>query len=308
MGGDSYADSVSARRARYGALASRADSLYRAEEYTLSTDQFARAFEAVRIPSPSDLYDAACSAALAGQVGRSYALLHRAVEAGWENTSHMETDPDLTALRDYPDLWAEVRAAVARAMTAQYGDAFDSALASALEELYERDQGIRRELRALEETHGASIPDSVRVPFMERWQRVDDENLARLEEIVAEHGWPNRSMVGRQGAAAAFLVVQHAPLEAQERYLPMVEAAVAAEEAQAADLALLTDRVLMRKGKPQRYGSQLLRNPQTGVLEFYPIEDAANVNARRATVGLEPIEEYARHFFGIEYEAPASER
>jgi hypothetical protein len=305
--GDSSADSVAARVSRYEALTSEADSLYRAARYASSADRYTSAFEAIRNPALSDLYNAACSAALAGQVGRSYGFLHRAVEAGWENLSHMDADPDLAALRAYTELWAEARAAVWRSMRARYGDTFDPELAAVLYEIYASDQGIRHEYLALEETHGFPIPDSVLVPFMERMERVDSENLSRLEEIVAEHGWPERSTVGLQGAAAAFLVVQHAPLDAQERYLPLLEAAVASGEARPADLALLTDRVLMRKGELQRYGSQLRRNPETGKDEFYPIEDAANVNARRAAVGLEPIEEYARHF-GIEYETSPTER
>jgi len=35
-----------------------------------------------------------------------------------------------------------------------------------------------------------------------------------------------------------------------------------------------------------------------------PIEDEPNVNKRRASVGLEPLEDYARHW-DIEYKLPA---
>ena len=55
----------------------------------------------------------------------------------------------------------------------------------------------------------------------------------------------------------------------------------------------------MRQGKNQIYGSQVV-NSKTGELVFYPIEDEKNVNIRRAKVGLQPIEEYAK-YFGIEY-------
>ena len=89
--------------------------------------------------------------------------------------------------------------------------------------------------------------------------------------------------------------------------MPLLEAAVASGEAWPSDLAMLTDRVLMENGKPQRYGSQLYENEETGKTEFYPIEDPTNVNARRAAVGLGPIEEYAQ-LFGIEYEASPSDR
>lgn len=59
----------------------------------------------------------------------------------------------------------------------------------------------------------------------------------------------------------------------------------------------------MHKGIPQIYGSQLSMNPETGVYRFHPIEDEANVNVRRAAVGLSPLEEYAR-MMGVEWKLP----
>jgi hypothetical protein len=81
-----------------------------------------------------------------------------------------------------------------------------------------------------------------------------------------------------------------------------LEQSVKDGESQAYDLAMLQDRVLMRQGKKQIYGSQVVFN-KTGEPVFYPIEDERNVNARRKKVGLEPLEEYAK-FFGIEYKSP----
>jgi hypothetical protein len=42
---------------------------------------------------------------------------------------------------------------------------------------------------------------------------------------------------------------------------------------------------------------------KTGEQIFYPIEDEKNVNMRRANVGMQPIEEYAK-YFGIDYKLP----
>ena len=70
-------------------------------------------------------------------------------------------------------------------------------------------------------------------------------------------------------------------------------------ESAATDFALLQDRVLMRQGKKQIYGSQVVFDKQGNNI-FYPIEDEKNVNLRRAKVGQQPIEEYAK-YFGIDY-------
>lgn len=58
----------------------------------------------------------------------------------------------------------------------------------------------------------------------------------------------------------------------------------------------------MRQGKKQIYGSQVVFDAQ-GKPVFYPIEDEKRGNERRASVGLPPIETYAKHF-GIDYHPP----
>ena len=123
---------------------------------------------------------------------------------------------------------------------------------------------------------------------------IDSVNVAQLEEIIARSGWPGKSKVGDQAAMAAFVVLQHASIEIQEKYLPMVEAAAAKGDVERAHLAMLQDRVLMRRDKPQKYGTQLWNDPSTGKLGLYPIEDSAGVDQRRAEIGLPPLYDYIR--------------
>src|SRR5262245_16811487 len=40
--------------------------------------------------------------------------------------------------------------------------------------------------------------------------RIDEANTARMKEIVEKYGWPGKSIVGADGAFAAWLLVQHA--------------------------------------------------------------------------------------------------
>ena len=129
---------------------------------------------------------------------------------------------------------------------------------------------------------------------------IDSTNLVQVEKLIQKYGWPGKSFVGIKGNRAVFLVVQHADLKTQEKYLPVLEESVAKGESWESDLALLKDRVLMRNGKKQIYGSQVVPDTTTGGWMFYPIEDEKNVNERRKKAGLEPIEEYAT-YFGIEY-------
>jgi hypothetical protein len=110
-------------------------------------------------------------------------------------------------------------------------------------------------------------------------------------------------VVGEQGNATLFLVIQHADQKTQEKYLPIMRVAVKSGKAYGRHLALLEDRVALAQGKKQIYGSQIHRDQQTGKYFVAPIEDEPNVNTRRAAVGLDPLEDYAKNW-DIEYKLP----
>lgn len=56
----------------------------------------------------------------------------------------------------------------------------------------------------------------------------------------------------------------------------------------AAHAAFLEDRIAVLEGRPQRFGTQFDWDAR-GELSPQPIDDPAGVDARRATVGLEPL-------------------
>jgi len=138
---------------------------------------------------------------------------------------------------------------------------------------------------------------------------IDSSLTNRLRRIIAERGWPGRSLVGRDAADAAFLIVQHSPSDAfQREMLPLLQAAADSGEAGAADVALLTDRVRTHDGKPQLYGTQF--RIVDGGLEPFPIEDPAGLDARRQRVGLLPMAEYVamlRNTYGGPVRMPRSD-
>ena len=145
--------------------------------------------------------------------------------------------------------------------------------------------------------------DSLEQWIWQRQSEIDSANVARLDELIAQHGWLGIDKVGKDGASAVFLIIQHAALAVQERYLPQMQEAVNDGDFPAAYLAYLVDRIRMRKGEPQLYGTQLIVSSETGNTELYPIEDEANVDKRRADVGLGPLADYLAGF-GIDYEPP----
>ncbi len=128
--------------------------------------------------------------------------------------------------------------------------AVDSALRQELLTLAQADQAEREGFAA-----AAAANDSA---YLMRLLAADSARTARLQEIVATwNGWPGKSLVGEDGAGAAFLILQHSPShEFQKQMLPLLREAARRGEAAPQDVALLTDRLLIHEGKPQRYGSQ----------------------------------------------------
>lgn len=123
-------------------------------------------------------------------------------------------------------------------------------------------------------------------PDWEPVRVIDEDNLAFLIDMIGRHGWLGSDLVGVDGAHACWLMVQHAPIEYQDRWLPLMERAVAEGHARPGDLAYLQDRVNMRHGRRQVYGSQPWDSDR-----LWPVTDPANLNARRNQVGLFPLDD-----------------
>jgi hypothetical protein len=129
-----------------------------------------------------------------------------------------------------------------------------------------------------------------------RVREVRARNTARMRAIVRRHGWPGWSLVGDDGAAAAWLLVQHAGADRafQRGCVALLQQAVSAGEAPGAHLAFLTDRVLLADGTPQRYGTQM--DLVDGRWVPAHLSDPEGVDDRRRSLDLEPLEAYCRRF------------
>jgi hypothetical protein len=181
---------------------------------------------------------------------------------------------------------------------------FNKELSVVLDTIYQADQTDRIKINDLQKQYGWQ---SEQVQSLLKKMLIQDSiNLTKVKKIIDEYGWVGPDEVGKQGAQTIFLVIQHADSLTQITYLPLMREAVKKGKAKPAALALLEDRILTNQGKEQIYGSQVKTN-DAGKNEFYPIMDEANVNKRRASVGLQPLEEYAK-YFDIIYVLPKSKQ
>lgn len=115
-------------------------------------------------------------------------------------------------------------------------------------------------------------------------------NAKELDAIIDAVGWPHRGIAGVEGAEAAWLIAQHAISlpDFQRKVLRLLKEN--AGDVPPAQIAMLEDRIRRFEGKPQLYGTQFDWD-DNGQLSAGVIEDEANVDRRRANVGLNSLKE-----------------
>ncbi len=117
-------------------------------------------------------------------------------------------------------------------------------------------------------------------------------NAKALEEIIAAHGWPHEGLVGAQASEAAWIIAQHAiglP-DFQRRVLKLLKSPENTGRIPPQQIACMEDRILSFEGKEQIYGTQFDWDDK-GELSPNPVRDIAQVDERRASVGLKPLSE-----------------
>ncbi|MFB7955695.1 DUF4135 domain-containing protein [Streptomyces sp. NPDC056045] len=157
---------------------------------------------------------------------------------------------------------------------------------------------IRRRLLRLDRLDGA-----LRMPWAEggmvdddaeqRLRTLTDAGIDWLSGVVADHGWPGRTMVGAAAAGAASRLVQHARdhLDFRRHCLELMRRAAAGGDLPWREVASLTDELCIADGLPQVYGTKF--EPVNGELVPYRIGEPDDVDRRRASMGMEPLAEYA---------------
>ncbi|CAH1000566.1 hypothetical protein LEM8419_01700 [Neolewinella maritima] len=143
--------------------------------------------------------------------------------------------------------------------------------ASILQEVFDRDQAIR----------GGQPYD----------KRVDHQNLEVITSFLDHCGMPTLAEVNEVQLAAIWAVLQHSSNRYRKRYLPLLEASARAGDLSWGTIATITDRIALDDGKPQRYGTQVVRDPNTGKWQLYELADPDSVDKLRQAIGLPPLEE-----------------
>ena len=220
---------------------------------------------------------AGCAHARNGDLDDAFAMLGEALTAQAVPLDELETDRALEAVRG-DSRWPGFMVRAAEVFAAWEATLGNPKLRRELLRLRQEDQAVR-------------IDAASNATAAEGFLAVDRRTAARMREIVAAHGWPGISLVGHDGAAAAWLIVQHATHDRafQEQCLVRLREAVGPGEAEPRHVAYLEDRLAVTAGRPQRYGTQF-----DDRLEPKPIEDEEHLDERRRAVGLSSMAAYTR--------------
>jgi tetratricopeptide (TPR) repeat protein len=234
-----------------------------------------------------------------GQASECFVLLNKiAIDYNWiENYIANDTAADFPFANLVDDKrWTELKMRI-DSLDLQNTKWYNRKLRAELKEIEYTDQHFRGMLGILpNEPH---ITPGIRDSLWRLQDAIDSANLIKVIDIFDKYGYPGDSLVGSDCSDIAWLVIQHAGLEYQEKYLPLIKEAGDRKQLSWVYVAYLIDRIEMRNGRPQIYGSQLncdLNNNCT----VYKIKDDAHVDERRAQIGLPPLEEYVSQF-GIKW-------
>jgi hypothetical protein len=153
-----------------------------------------------------------------------------------------------------------------------------------LSEIRNRDQGDRaRIIKDLER----KTPEEIKAAALEL-KISDKKNQLYIAALLDKCGWP-------KGLSAIdnhtiFLIIDHADTAYMARYFPMLKTQTELGVVSRNDFATLQDRIQLRSGKKQTYGTQTFK--AGNVVTVWPVEDMGNLDSRRKAMGLPSMQEY----------------
>ena len=238
----------------------------------------------------NNTYNYACALSLNQQIDSAFHYLN--IATANDSVVQVLRDADFYYLiKD--ERWKKLETEVIERVEAKFGKYENLELSKELWQMLLLDQAFYYQIDIADKKLERGSP--VTRALWELKGKINDTNVKRITEIIDTQGWPKSSVVKGSAASAVFLVIQHADIKVQEKYLPVMKEAANAGEARWSSLALLIDRVNLKQGKKQIYGSQMSRGDD-GKFKVSDLEEPEYVNERREEVGLGPIEDYVKHW------------
>lgn len=275
--------------AQYNSFISKADSCFMKGNYTLASEFFDKAFAIGVKPQGNHLYNGACAAAMSGDENAAFCRLFTRLRLYPEwYSNQIQNDRDLSSLHSAEQWRVLCDSLQNRKILIEKN--YDHALKARLDSIHSRDQLPRHAYLAALQT----VPqDTLLVKKRLRDMQMNDSiNQIEVFDILDRYGWPSSGIVGGANFAI-WEVIQHTSLEAIEKYLPLFHKAAADNELNKSFVAMMEDRCEMWHNRPQKYGTQGIRD-ENGVFIPYTLLNPDKVDEWRAEMDLPPLEEYIK--------------
>lgn len=251
-------------------LLQQADSLFEVAAYQQAQAHYEKAFQNKETPSADQLYYLAVCHAQLNDASASITALHQALAKGFDDPylDYLKHDQSLQNLH-HTTTWqafiyereAPFRKAAQSISHPQYRHQ--------LLQLWHNDQHFRSFIPR----RGGGVPNLVAKAL----EANDRYHTWQLQKIVDEIGWPTYDKVGKDGAHAAWGIIQHAIFNPpfMRKCLSLMEEAYAQKQVDGVDYAYLYDRFHTISKKKQKFG----------ILWNHPIEDEHLIEERRKEAG-----------------------
>jgi len=129
--------------------------------------------------------------------------------------------------------------------------------------------------------------------------QVNKEHVDIIRRIISRAGFPTIDSTSRKAYKAAVLIVLHS--DDLELLNQSIQALTNAQPAsiEKKDIGYMVDKARLAQNLPQVYGTQYKIGP-SGAVEFIEIEDPADLDKRRAELGMGSFSEYRKMAEGYE--------
>lgn len=123
-------------------------------------------------------------------------------------------------------------------------------------------------------------------------RRVDYENLEIILSAINHCNLiENYDNLSHKDVQSIWLVIQHAPNKYMEEFFPFFISLSDSGKLDIRDLFTMKDRIMVEKGLPQIYGTQICYDKFNSPM-LCEVEDPKNLDSRRDSIGFQKINDY----------------
>jgi hypothetical protein len=157
---------------------------------------------------------------------------------------------------------------------------------SLLRFLYVLDQKFRIEIN--ENKKLDSIDRTTRGKLFGKMEKADEINFTLLKRIHEKLGWPSNKVFTDSAVDGSFMITLHYKGHDLNYLIPLIEESFSKNEIKNVQYAILIDRVLIRNGKSQKFGTHC-KMTRNGTVDFTSLPDTSGINQNRIEIGLKEL-------------------